>query len=110
MQEIEPAPHFHKDETKHYFTVEKNEQVIELDVQNRPIEGGYVNVFKSALENNLWTGTLEGEGVANATYRIESLTVEGWYIDVTTNSEGKIVEKNFTTDNIELLLRKIKNL
>lgn len=107
MQEIEPAPYFQKDETKHYFTIEKNEQLIELDVQNRPIEGGYVNIFKSALENNLWTGTLEGDGVANATYRIESLTVEGWYIDVTTNSEGKIIEKNFTTDNIELLLRKI---
>lgn len=108
LQEIEPAPHFQLDATKHEFTVRENEEKIELEVKNRSVEGGYVNIFKSAGGNNLWTGTVEGEGVANATYRIESLTVDGWYIDVTTNSEGKIIEKQFTSDNIELLLGKYK--
>lgn len=107
LQEIEPAPHFQLDQTKHEFTIKNNEQSVELTVENRSEEGGYVNIFKSSAGNNLWTGTVEGEGVANATYRIESLTVEGWYIDVTTNEKGKIVEKQFTSDNIELLLRKI---
>lgn len=108
LQELEPAPHFQLDTTKHEFTIKENEEKIELEVKNRSEEGGYVNIFKSAAGNNLWTGTVEGEGVANATYRIESLTVEGWYIDVTTNEEGKIVEKQFTSDNIELLLGKYK--
>ncbi|MDO5555127.1 MAG: SpaA isopeptide-forming pilin-related protein [Clostridia bacterium] len=108
MQEIEAAPFFQKDETKHYFTIRDNEESILLPVENRAIEGGYVNIFKTAAGNNLWTGQLEGEGVANATYRIESLSVEGWYIDVTTNNEGKIIEKNYTSDNIELLLGKYK--
>lgn len=108
LQELEPAPHFELDTTKHEFTIKENEEKIELEVENRSVEGGYVNIFKSAGGNNLWTGTVEGEGVANATYRIESLTVEGWYIDVTTNDEGKIIEKQFTSDNIELLLGKYK--
>ncbi len=108
MQEIEPAPYFQLDTTKYEFTVEENEQKIELEVKNRSVEGGYVNIFKKAGDNNLWTETIEGEGVPNATYRIESLTVDGWYVDVTTNKEGKIVEKDFTTDNLELLLGKYK--
>lgn len=107
LQEIEPAPHFQLDQTKHEFTIKNNEQSVELTVENRSDEGGYVNIFKSSAGNNLWTGTVEGEGVANATYRIESLTVKGWYIDITTNEKGRIVEKQFTSDNIELLLRKI---
>lgn len=108
MQEIEPAPHFELDTTKYNFTIKDNEQKVELNVQNKPEEGGYVNIFKKAGGNNLWTGTVEGEGVPNATYRIESLTVDGWYIDVTTNEEGKIVHKDFTSDNLELLLGKYK--
>ncbi len=108
LQELEPAPHFQLDTTKHEFTIKENEEKIELEVKNRSVPGGYVNIFKSAGGNNLWTGTVEGEGVANATYRIESLTVDGWYIDVTTNNEGKIIEKEFTSDNIELLLGKYK--
>lgn len=108
LQELEAAPHFELDTKKHEFTVRENEEKIELEVDNRSVPGGYVNIFKSAGGNNLWTGTVEGEGVANATYRIESLTVDGWYIDVTTNNEGKIIEKQFTSDNIELLLGKYK--
>ena len=108
LQETKPAPHFQLDLTKHEFTIKNNEQKVELTVEDRSVEGGYVNLFKSSAGNNLWTGTVEGEGVANATYRIESLTVERWYIDVTTNAEGKIVEKQFTSDNIELLLGKYK--
>lgn len=107
MQEIEPAPHFHKDETKYYFTVGKNEQVITLDVQNRPIEGGYLNLKKISAGNNLWTGHIDGEPVANATYRIESLDID-WHIDVTTNEEGKVNEPNFTSNNIELILGNFK--
>lgn len=108
LQELEPAPHFQLDKTKHNFTIKENEEKIELEVENRSVEGAYVNIFKSSLGNNLWTGTFNGEGVANATYRIESLTVDGWYIDVTTNEQGKIVEKQYTTDDIELLLGKYK--
>jgi len=108
MQELEPAPHFQLDTTKHEFTIKENEEKVELTVENRSVEGGYVNIFKSAGGNNLWTGTIKGEGVANATYRIESLTVDGWYVDVTTNADGKIVDKQFTTDNLELLLGKYK--
>lgn len=108
MQEIKPAPYFELDTTKYEFTINENEQKVELEVKNRSVEGGYVNIFKSAGGNNLWTGTIEGEGVANATYRIESLNVEGWYVDVTTNEDGKIVDKEFTTDNLELLLGKYK--
>ena len=107
MQEIEPAPHFEKDETKYYFTVEENEQEINIDVQNKPVEGGYVNLQKISGGNNLWTGHIDGEPVANATYRIESLDKD-WHIDVTTNEEGKIVEPNYTSDDIELSLGNYK--
>lgn len=107
MQEIEPAPYFQKDETKHYFKVEKNEQVINLDVQNRPIEGGYVNLKKVSGGNNLWTGHIDGDPVSNATYRIESLDKD-WHIDVTTNEKGEIVEPNFTSNDIELELGNFK--
>lgn len=107
MQEIEPAPHFEKDETKYYFTVGDNEQEITIDVQNKPVEGGYVNLQKISSGNNLWTGHIDGEPVAGATYRIESLDMD-WYIDVTTDKEGKIVEPNFTSDDIELSLGNYK--
>ena len=107
MQEIEPAPYFHKDETKHYFTVGENEAVVNLDVQNRSEEGGYVNLKKVSGGNNLWTGHIEGQPVANATYRIESLDKD-WHIDVTTNEKGEVNEPNFTSDDIELALGNYK--
>lgn len=107
MQEIEPAPYFHKDETKHYFTVGENEAVVNLDVQNRSEEGGYVNLKKVSGGNNLWTGHIEGQPVANATYRIESLDKD-WHIDVTTNEKGEINEPNFTSNDIELTLGNYK--
>lgn len=107
MQEIEPAPYFEKDETKYYFTVGKNEQVITIDVQNKPEEGGYVNLKKISSGNNLWTGHIDGDPVAGATYRIESLDKD-WHIDVTTNENGEIVEPNFTSNDIELSLGNFK--
>ena len=107
MQEIEPAPYFEKDETKYYFTVGKNEQVINIDVQNKPQEGGYVNLKKISSGNNLWTGHVNGDPVAGATYRIESLDKD-WHIDVTTNENGEIVEPNFTSNDIELSLGNYK--
>lgn len=107
MQEIEPAPYFEKDETKYYFTVGTNEQVINIDVQNKPQEGGYVNLKKISSGNNLWTGHVDGDPVAGATYRIESLDKD-WHIDITTNENGEIVEPNFTSNDIELSLGNYK--
>ena len=107
LQEIEPAPHFEKDETKYYFTIENNEQEINIDVQNKPVEGGYVNLQKISSGNNLWTGHIDGEPVAGATYRIESLDKD-WHIDVTTNEEGRIIEPNYTSDDIELCVGNYK--
>ena len=107
MQEIEPAPYFQHDETKYYFEIKNNEQSVTLDVQNRPVEGGYVNFKKVSAGNNLWTGHIEGAPVAGATYRIESLDKD-WHIDVTTNEKGEIVEPDFTSDDIELTLGNFK--
>lgn len=107
MQEIEPAPYFQHDETKYYFKIENNEQSVTLDVQNRPVEGGYVNFKKVSSGNNLWTGHLDGDPVAGATYRIESLDKD-WHMDVTTNENGEIVEPDFTSNDIELTLGNFK--
>lgn len=107
MQEVEPAPYFQKDNTKYYFTVSNNEQQINLNVKNRSDEGGYVNLKKISKGNNLWTGHIDGEPVAGATYRIESLDKD-WHIDVTTNLDGKIEEPDFTSNDIELSLGNYK--
>ncbi len=76
-------------------------------MQNRSEEGGYVNLKKVSGGNNLWTGHIEGQPVANATYRIESLDKD-WHIDVTTNEKGEINEPNFTSNDIELALGNYK--
>lgn len=55
---------------------------------NVVVEGEF-DLSKVAADNNIWTGTLKGEGVPNATYTIKNSKGEV-VKNITTNSQGKM--------------------
>ena len=55
---------------------------------NVVVEGEF-DLSKIAADNNIWTGTLKGEGVPNATYTIKNSKGEV-VKNITTNSQGKM--------------------
>lgn len=53
-----------------YFNIEKNEQEINFEFTDEPEEAGFVNVNKTALEDNYWTGGKKGEAIEGVKYEL----------------------------------------
>lgn len=105
MQEIEAPEHSVKNDKKYYFTVSENGGHISVTASNDVEEGGYFNIYKTSNDDNLWTAEVSGSPLANATFKVEYANYEEtktW--TVTTNKDGKIVDSNYSTDDLELKL------
>lgn len=105
LQEIEPAPHYKKSDKKYNFKITENGGYVSVTASNDVEEGGYFNIHKTTNDDNLWTAEVSGSPLANATFKIEYANFEEtktW--TVTTNEEGKIVDPNYSTDDLELKL------
>lgn len=106
IQETKSADKFKIDTNVYEFDITFRGES-QLSVNEEAEEGGYLSLKKVSGGNNLWTGHIEGDPVAGATYRIESLDKD-WHIDVTTNENGEVVDSDFTSDDIELSLGNYK--
>lgn len=105
MQEIEAPEHTVKNDKKYYFEVTENGGHVSVTASNDVEEGGYFNIYKTSNDDNLWTAEVSGSPLANATFKIEYANYEEtrtW--TVTTNEEGKIVDSNYSSDDLELKL------
>ena len=105
LQEIEAPEHSKKNDKKYYFKVTENGGHVSVTASDDVVEGGYFNIFKTSNDDNLWTAEVSGTPLANATFKIEYTNFEetkNW--TVTTNKNGKIVDSNYSTDDLELKL------
>ena len=105
LQEIEAPEHSKKNDKKYYFKVTENGGHVSVTASDDVEEGGYFNIYKTSNDVNLWTAEVSGTPLANATFKIEYTNFEeskNW--TVTTNKDGKIVDSNYSTDDLELKL------
>ena len=105
LQEIEAPEHSKKNDKKYYFKVTENGGHVSVTASDDVEEGGYFNIYKTSNDDNLWTAEVSGTPLANATFKIEYTNFEetkNW--TVTTNKDGKIVDSNYSTDDLELKL------
>ena len=105
LQEMEAPEHSIKNDKKYYFKVTENGGHVSVTASDDVEEGGYFNIYKTSNDDNLWTAEVKGTPLANATFKIEYTNFEetkNW--TVTTNSEGKIVDSNYSSDDLELKL------
>ena len=105
LQEIEAPEHSKKNDKKYYFKVTENGGHVSVTASDDVEEGGYFNIYKTSNDVNLWTAEVSGTPLANATFKIEYTNFEeskNW--TVTTNKNGKIVDSNYSTDDLELKL------
>ena len=105
LQEIEAPEHSKKNDKKYYFKVTENGGHVSVTASDDVEEGGYFNIYKTSNDDNLWTAEVSGTPLANATFKIEYTNYEetkNW--TVTTNKDGKIVDSNYSTDDLELKL------
>ena len=105
LQEIEAPEHSKKNDKKYYFKVTENGGQVSVTASDDVEEGGYFNIYKTSNDDNLWTAEVSGTPLANATFKIEYTNFEetkNW--TVTTNKDGKIVDSNYSTDDLELKL------
>ena len=105
LQEIEAPEHSKKNDKKYYFKVTENGGHVSVTASDDVEEGGYFNIYKTSNDVNLWTAEVSGSPLANATFKIEYTNFEetkNW--TVTTNETGRIVDKNHSTDDLELKL------
>ena len=105
LQELEAPKHYKKNDKKYYFKVTENGGHVSVTASNDVEEGGYFNIYKTSNDVNLWTAEVSGTPLANATFKVEYANFEEtktW--TVTTNKDGKIVDSNYSTDDLELNL------
>lgn len=105
LQEIEAPEYSKKNDKKYYFKVTENGGHVSVTASDDVEEGGYFNIYKTSNADNLWTAEVSGTALANATFKIEYTNFEetkNW--TVTTNKDGKIVDSNYSTDDLELKL------
>ncbi len=105
LQEIEAPKHSKLNDKKYYFKVTENGGHVSVTASDDVEEGGYFNIYKTTNDDNLWTAEVKGSPLANATFKIEYTNFEetkNW--TVTTNKDGKIVDSNYSTDDLELKL------
>lgn len=105
LQEIEAPEHSKKNDKKYYFKVTENGGHVSVTASDDVEEGGYFNIYKTSNDDNLWTAEVSGTPLANATFKIEYTNYEetkNW--TVTTNKDGKTVDSNYSTDDLELKL------
>ncbi|MBE5820166.1 MAG: hypothetical protein E7310_05080 [Clostridiales bacterium] len=105
LQELEAPKHYKKNDKKYYFKVTENGGHVSVTASNDVEEGGYFNIYKTSNDVNLWTAEMSGTPLANATFKVEYANFEEtktW--TVTTNKDGKIVDSNYSTDDLELNL------
>lgn len=53
-----------------FFKVEENEQEFNFEFTDEPEEAGFVNVNKTALEDNYWTGGKKGEAIEGVKFEL----------------------------------------
>ena len=105
LQEIEAPEHSVKNNKKYYFKVTENGGHVSVTASDDVEEGGYFNIYKTSNDDNLWTAEASGTPLADATFKIEYTNFEetkNW--TVTTNKDGKIVDSNYSSNDLELKL------